>query len=89
MYSKRLENGKGNRMKKANVERAIQVLREVEVLQSQGASISEACRKIGVGEHSYYRWKREYGRLEVDQAKRLKELERERALERVAGIVVG
>ena len=55
MYSKRLENGKGNRMKKANVERAIQVLREVEVLQSQGASISEACRKIGVGEHSYYR----------------------------------
>ena len=68
MYSKRLENGKGNRMKKANVERAIQVLREVEVLQSQGASISEACRKIGVSEHSYYRWKREYGRLEVDQA---------------------
>ena len=79
MYSKRLENGKGNRMKKANVERAIQVLREVEVLQSQGASISEACRKIGVSEHSYYRWKREYGRLEVDQAKRLKELERENA----------
>ena len=66
-------------MKKANVERAIQVLREVEVLQSQGASISEACRKIGVSEHSYYRWKREYGRLEVDQAKRLKELERENA----------
>ena len=79
MYSKRLENGKGNRMKKANVERAIQVLREVEVLQSQGASISEACRKIGVSEHSYYRWKREYGRLEVDQAKRLKELETENA----------
>jgi len=79
MYSKRLENRKGNRIKKANVERAIQVLREVEVLQSQGVSISEACRKIGVGEHSYYRWKREYGRLEVDQAKRLKELETENA----------
>ncbi len=66
-------------MKKANVERAIQVLREVEALQSQGASISEACRKIGVSEYSYYCWKREYGRLEVDQAKRLKELETENA----------
>ena len=69
-------------MKKANVERAIQVLREVEVLQSQGASISEACRKIGVSEHSYYRWKREYGRLEVDQAKRLKKLVAEAALDK-------
>ena len=55
------------------------MLREIEVLQSEGASISEACRKIGVSEHSYYRWKREYGRLGVDQAKRLKELESENA----------
>ena len=69
-------------MKKANVERAIQVLREVEVLQRQGASISEACRKIGVSEHSYYRWKREYGRLEVDQAKRLKKLVPEAELDK-------
>ena len=61
------------------------MLREVEVLQSQGASISEACRKIGVSEHSYYRWKREYGRLEVDQAKRLKELVAEAAGESRGG----
>jgi transposase-like protein len=53
------------------------MLREIEVLQSQGMTIGEACRKIGVSEHSYYRWKKEYGRLHVDQAKRLKELERE------------
>jgi transposase-like protein len=66
-------------MKKANVERAIPVLRELDVAQSQGASISEACRKIEVSEHSYYHWKREYGRLKVAQAKRLKELEAENA----------
>ena len=63
--------------KKVNVERVIRVLREVEVLQSQGSSISKACRKLGVTEHTYYRWKKEYGRLNVDQARRLKELESE------------
>ena len=57
-------------MKKANVERAIRVLREVEVLQSAGAIISEACRKIGVGEHSYYRWKREFRGDPADRAGR-------------------
>jgi putative transposase len=63
--------------KRIGVEKAIRMLREVEVLQGQGMTIGEACRKIGVSEHSYYRWKKEYGRLHVDQAKRLKELERE------------
>jgi transposase-like protein len=63
--------------KRIGVEKAIRMLREIEVLQSQGMTIGEACRKIGVSEHSYYRWKKEYGRLHVDQAKRLKELERE------------
>ncbi len=65
--------------KRIGVEKAIRMLREVEVLQSQGMTIGEACRKLGVSEHTYYRWKKEYGRLHVDQAKRLKELERENA----------
>lgn len=63
--------------KKINVERAIRILRQVEVLQSQGKTIGEACRQIEVTEHTYYRWKKEFGRLEVDQAKRLKDLETE------------
>jgi transposase-like protein len=40
-------------------------------------TIGESCRKVNVSEHTYYRWKKEYGRLHVDQARRLKELERE------------
>jgi len=63
--------------KRIGVEKAIRILREIEVLQGQGSTVGEACRKIGVSEHTYYRWKKEYGRLHVDQAKRLKELERE------------
>ncbi len=61
--------------KRVNVEKAIRILREVEVLQSQGSTVGEACRKLGVTENSYYRWKKEYGRLDVDQARRLKKLE--------------
>ena len=63
--------------KRTNVEKVIRTLREVEVLQSQGKTVAEACRAVGVAEHTYYRWKKEYGRLNVDQAKRLKELEAE------------
>ena len=71
-------SGKGEvNGKKDRVEKAIRILREVEVLQSQGSTIGEACRKLGVTEHTYYRWKKEYGRLSVDQARRLKELEAE------------
>ena len=65
--------------RRLSVEKAVRVLREVEVLQSQGSTIGDACRKVGVTEHSYYRWKKEYGRLSVDQARRLKELEGENA----------
>jgi putative transposase len=63
--------------KRIPVEKAIRLLREVEVLQSQGSTTGEACRKLGLSQHTYYRWKKEYGRLSLDQAKRLKELERE------------
>ena len=63
--------------RKANVEKVIRTLREVEVLQGQGKTIAEACRAIGVADHTYYRWKKEYGGLDVSQAKRVKELEAE------------
>jgi hypothetical protein len=49
--------------KKIAVEKAIRILREVEVLQGQGGTIGDACRKLGISEHTYYRWKKEYGRL--------------------------
>jgi putative transposase len=58
-------------------EQIINHLREAEVLLSQGKSVGEVCRQLEVSENTYYRWRREYGGLEIDQAKRLKELEKE------------
>lgn len=55
----------------------IHKLREAEVEQSRGMDIATACRKIGVTEQTYYRWRKEYGGLRIDQAKRLKNLEKE------------
>ena len=52
-------------------------LREAEVLLSQGTTIAVITRKIGVSDHTYYRWRKEYGGMRVDQAHRLKELEQE------------
>ncbi len=63
--------------RKYTSEQIIHKLREVEVLLSQGQSVREAARQIGVTEQTYYRWRKEYGGLRVDQAKRLKALERE------------
>ena len=60
-------------------EEIITLLREVEVLQSQGQSVLEACRQIGVTEQTYYRWRKEYGGLQMDQARRFKDLEKENA----------
>jgi transposase-like protein len=58
-------------------EQIINKLREAEVLLSQGSTVSEASRKIGVTEQTYYRWRKEYGGMRVEQAKRLQELEKE------------
>jgi transposase-like protein len=58
-------------------EQIINKLREAEVYLSQGSSIGEASRKIGITEQTYYRWRREYGGMRVEQARRLKELEKE------------
>lgn len=52
-------------------------LREAEIELSKSSTIGEACRKIAVTEQTYYRWRREYGGLKLDQARRLKELEKE------------
>jgi putative transposase len=53
------------------------MLRQIEVLMSQGKAAPVACREAGISQQSYYRWRKEYGGLELDQAKRMKELERE------------
>jgi len=58
-------------------EQIINKLREAEILLNQGATISEASRKIGVTEQTYYRWRKEYGGMRIEQAKRLKKLEKE------------
>ncbi len=65
--------------KRFSVEQIINHLREAEVLVSQGQTVGEICRRIGVSEQSYYRWRREYGGLKLDQARRLKMLEQENA----------
>ena len=63
--------------KKHKPEEIIAKLRQVDVLVSQGQSVAEAVRTIGVTQFTYYRWRKEYGGLKTNQVKRLKELERE------------
>ena len=53
------------------------MLREIEVEVGRGKTVAEAVKKIGVTEQTYYRWKKQYGGLRIDQAKRLKDLEKE------------
>ena len=63
--------------KRYTPEEIVAKLRQVDVLVSQGQSIADAIRQIGVSEVTYYRWRQEYGGLKADQVKRLKELEQE------------
>ena len=58
-------------------EQIITMLREAEVLLNQGSTVIEVARKLSIAEQTYYRWRKEYGGMRVDQAKRLKELELE------------
>jgi len=62
---------------KHTAEQVISKLREAEVLQAKGMSMEEMLRQLGVSDATYYKWRKEYGGLRVDQAKRLKELEQE------------
>ena len=61
------------------VEQIIHKLREVEVELSKGSTIGRVCRKLGFTEQTYYRWRKKYGGLKVEQARRFKELEAENA----------
>ncbi len=63
--------------KQHSAEQIIAKLREAEIELSRGATAALACKKIGVTEQTYYRWRKQYGGLRLDQAKRLKQLEKE------------
>lgn len=58
-------------------EQIIKKLREVEVFTAKGMKITEAIRQIGVSEQTFYRWKKEYGGMRVEQAKKLRDIEKE------------
>ena len=60
-----------------STEEIIQALREAEVRLGQGETVGKICRGLGISEQTYFKWRREYGGLKLDQAKRLKEHERE------------
>jgi putative transposase len=63
--------------KKHTAEQIIALLRQVEVAVGNGKTTPQACREAGIVEQTYYRWRKEYGGLKLDQARRLRELERE------------
>jgi len=65
--------------KRFTPEQVIGKLREAEVELSRGLTVGQVCKKLEIAEHTYYRWRAEYGGMRVDQAKRLKELESENA----------
>ena len=63
--------------KRYTAEQIINYLRQAEILISQGKSVREASRQIGITEQTYYRWRKDYGGMDVGQARRLKDLEKE------------
>ena len=67
------------RGKKHSPEQVVNLLRQIEVAVANGKTTSLACKEAGITNQTYYRWRKEYGGLQVDQARRLKELEQENA----------
>jgi len=65
--------------KRHAAEQIISKLREAEVLLAKGTKLPQVCRKLGVTEQTYYRWRKEYGGVRTDQVKRFKEMEKENA----------
>jgi len=61
--------------KRHSVEQIVAMLREAEVLMSKGQTMGEVLRQLGISDATYYKWRKEYGGLKVDQAKRYKDLE--------------
>ena len=74
--------------KRSKPEEIIAKLRAVEVHLSQGDTTAQAVRSIGVTEQTYYRWRKEYGGLQVDQAKRMKDMENARLRRAVSDLTV-
>jgi putative transposase len=60
-----------------SAEQIVTLLRQIEVAMGQGKSVQMACREAGISEQSFYRWRKEYGGLQVEQARRMKDLEKE------------
>lgn len=65
--------------KRFTVESIVRMLRQAEVELSTGLPLNQVVKKLGITEQTYYRWRKEYGGLRMDQAHRLKELEKENA----------
>ena len=65
------------RGQKTGAEQVVLKLRQTEVQTAQGKSLALACKEAEISEQSYYRWRKEYGGLQIDQARRMKDLERE------------
>jgi putative transposase len=66
-------------MKRYKPEQIVNLLRQIEVEIANGKTTPQACKEVEITQQTYYRWRKEYGGLKLDQAKRLKELERENA----------
>jgi putative transposase len=58
-------------------EQIVGTLRQIEVLVSQGKTVPQACKEVGIAEQTYYRWRKEYGGLKLEQARKLKQLQKE------------
>ena len=67
------------RGQKTSAEQVVLKLRQIEVQTAQGKSLALACKEAEISEQSYYRWRKEFGGLQVDQARKMKDLERENA----------
>src|SRR5258707_14718326 len=67
------------RGKRYRPEQVVNLLRQIEVAVANGKTTAQACKEAEIVEQTYFRWRKEYGGLQVDQAKRLKELEQEKA----------
>lgn len=65
--------------KRFSAEQIVVLLRQIEVATSLGKSISIACREAGISDQSYFRWRKEYSGLDLDQARKMKDLEKENA----------
>ena len=63
--------------KKRSAEQILKILQAIDASQAQGTTVEKACREQGISDPTYYAWRKSYGRMKVDQVKRLRELEKE------------